>query len=163
MVRSADIHPFDVLESRKLLAADLALTLGAITITDPGTPAELIHVATTVQNVGDAQWALGGGIHYFLSSDTTLSPNDFSWETRPLGTFNAADTSSSSFDAARPVASATLTPGNYFVIATFEFVPGTNDGFAGNNTAQTTDTLNIPGAPPPPPPPPPTTFQFGTV
>jgi hypothetical protein len=153
-------HPFDVLEPRSLLGADLALTLGAITITDPGTAAEIIHVSTNVHNVGDAQYASGGGIHYFLSSDASLGSDDFSWETRPLGVFNPGDNSTFSFDATRPPASATLPAGNYFVIATFEFPAGIHDDFAGNNVAQTAETLNIPGAPPPPPP---TNVQFGNV
>src|SRR5262245_33155608 len=154
MVRSADIHPFDVLEPRKLLVADLAVTLGAITITDPGTPAELIHVATTIQNIRHAQYASGGNIHYFLSSDAALSPDDFSWDTRPLAaTYNPGETANTSFDAARPTVSPTLHAGAYFVIATLEFPTGITDGNAANNTAATAETLNIA----------PATFQFGTV
>src|SRR5436190_882085 len=125
-------HPFDILEPRSLLGADLAIALGAITITDPGTAAEIIHVSTNLTNVGDAQYASGGGIHYFLSSDVSLGSDDFSWETRPLGTFNPGDSSTFSFDASRPLASGTLPAGNYFVIASFEFPIGVHDDFAGN-------------------------------
>src|ERR1043165_150265 len=91
--------PIELLESRALLGADLALTLGAITVTDTHTPAELIHVATNIQNLGNAAYNSGGGIHYFLSADQSLSPDDFSWETRPLGNFEPGANSQFSFDA----------------------------------------------------------------
>jgi hypothetical protein len=149
--------PFEALESRKLLGADLALTLGAITISDAGTPAELVHVATTIANVGNAAYASGGAVHYFLSTDNSLSPDDFSWESRPLGNFNPGDTSTTSFDAMRPAPGA-LAAGNYFVIAALEFPPGMHDDFAGNDISATTDTLSILPVQPPP-----TTMQFGNV
>jgi hypothetical protein len=140
---------FESLESRTLLAADLALSLGAITTSQPGTSKEVLHVPTTLSNIGNADYASGGVIHYFLSTDQTLDASDLSWTTMAIPNLAAGATSNLSLSAARPlrlVATATapaVPAGAYFVIATLEFPAGVSDENAANNTAASPGTIAV--------------------
>jgi|GEM_PF-3605944 len=153
---------FDLLESRSMLAADLAVAISPITITDPGTTAELIRFSGTLTNVGDASYEGGGALRFLLSADDIADAGDLEIGFNYLGPVGINDVPIYDHAIPRPT-TAQVPAGTYKILATIALPDGSTDNLA-NNTAASVETVQIGDVvPPPPPPPPPTGDTFGLV
>src|SRR5262245_63749743 len=67
----------EALETRQVLAADLSLSLGNLTVGNGGVfNNNLVQVPVVVTNIGDVRSADGATVRFFLSTDTTLDRSE---------------------------------------------------------------------------------------
>src|SRR5262245_24056671 len=147
----------EALETRQVLAADLSLSLGNLTVGNGGVfNNNLVQVPVVVTNIGDVRSADGATVRFFLSTDTTLDPADFRAGdtdlTLPGLDPAASDNQTFNFrrmmvlDPASPLPN--VPPGNYFVIG--QIIQAAPDANPANDTAATANTVTY-------------SLQFGTV
>ncbi|HYE60435.1 MAG TPA: hypothetical protein VD997_00435 [Phycisphaerales bacterium] len=153
--RSGNPAPFENLEQRTLMAADLTVSVGGLqTVNANG--ATNLRMPVTVSNVGNTPLVGGGRVEFYLSSNRTLDENDFLFESRPLPRLGRPGSASRfTLDAPLPANLAPavgrpLAAGNYFVIARVVPTRANADTRTANNVAASTTTANV-------------SYDFGTV
>lgn len=126
-------HPrFEMMEPRVHLAADLAVTIGALTGPQPLTLGEQVKIPIIVSNTGDASATGPIKIQLIASADGTLDDGDTVLQTLTTTTLNAGQSK-------KITSSATLTPalpaGSYTLFAVADPLNEIAESNDGNNTS----------------------------
>jgi hypothetical protein len=140
--------PFEHLEQRAMMAADLSIAVGGLqTVNVQG--ATNIKLPVTVTNVGNSPLTGGGRVEFFLSTDRTLDDNDYLFNTSPLPRIGRPGTAArftlntpTPADLAPRVGRA-LAAGDYFVIARVVANRVGADTRQSNNVAATTAKATV--------------------
>ncbi len=149
LLSDAPASPFDLLEPRALLAADLMIAEHGLTTTRDAQQNVIIKLPVTVYHRGGGLYSGGGRIEYYLSADTTFGSEDYLFATTPLPRLGFAGTSGRvTLETRRP---ANLAPGigqqipegDYHVIARIAPAIAAREANPDNNVAVTDEIVTI--------------------
>jgi len=140
--------PFESLEQRTMMAADLAITVGGIsTVNVEG--ATNIKLPVTVKNLGNSPLQGSARVEYFLSTDRTLDADDYLFNTSALprlgrpGTATRFTLNTPTPADLAPRVGRPLAAGEYFVIARVVTSKAGADTRQSNNVAATTGKARV--------------------
>jgi hypothetical protein len=141
----------DPLEPRLALAADVTLSLGALSNPfDRRQDSDMIRVPVIVENVGDAPARGGATVEFYLSEDQTLNDADSLFATRRInrlpgpGGRTTIRLDEKEPNLVNPPAPARhLSPGDYFLLARLVTDRPDADANPENNTGASAETVNL--------------------
>ncbi len=133
--------PFEALEGRCMMSADLAISVGKMTTGMDKSGVPTVKVPVIVRNVGDTPVLGGGNVEFYLSTDRNFDSDDFLFNTTKLPRVGGPGTSGSfTLNTKIPAELAPrvgrpLPAGEYYVIA--RIAPAANSPEVGgdNNIA----------------------------